>query len=184
PPADQQPASANGLSPSKNDPPPQSTSTNLTGQNQQAAAMGGGIKIGPLPPNLDELKVAELKQELKVRGLTVSGTKNDLIERLKHFHEQNGGSNAPPSAKTNTPPTTVVGGISPSTQSTDRSVVVAPFSFVATAEMGGAQTSAQQIMQFGSTSSSPPVSPAHSERSSTGMSPDETSCNGDAFGEM
>lgn len=43
---------------------------------------------------------------------------------------------------------------------------------------------APQIMQFGSTSSSPPVSPAHSERSSTGMSPDETSCNGDAFGEM
>uniref|UniRef100_A0A671NWA6 SAP domain-containing protein n=1 Tax=Sinocyclocheilus anshuiensis TaxID=1608454 RepID=A0A671NWA6_9TELE len=32
----------------------------------------------------------KLKQELKVRGLTVSGTKNDLIERLKNFHEQNG----------------------------------------------------------------------------------------------
>uniref|UniRef100_A0A673ME63 SAP domain-containing protein n=1 Tax=Sinocyclocheilus rhinocerous TaxID=307959 RepID=A0A673ME63_9TELE len=35
----------------------------------------------------------KLKQELKVRGLTVSGTKNDLIERLKNFHEQNGGTN-------------------------------------------------------------------------------------------
>ncbi|RXN32821.1 MKL myocardin 1 isoform X1 [Labeo rohita] len=182
PPADQQPASANGSSSSKNDTPPQPTSTNLTCQNQQTTAMGGGIKVGPLPPNLDELKVAELKQELKVRGLTVSGTKNDLIVRLKHFHEQNGGTNAPTSSKTNSPSTPVVGGAS--TQSTDRSVVVAPFSFVATAEMGGAQTSAQQIMQFGSTSSSPPVSPAHSERSSTGMSPDETSCNGDAFGEM
>ncbi|KAK2916022.1 hypothetical protein Q8A67_000396 [Cirrhinus molitorella] len=184
PPADQQPASANGSSPSKNDTPSQSTSTNMTGQNQQTAAIGGGIKIGPLPPNLDELKVAELKQELKVRGLTVSGTKNDLIERLKHFHEQNGGTNATTSSKTNTPLTPVVGGVSCTSQSTDRSMMVAPFPFIATAEMGGAPTTAHQIMQFGSTSSSPPVSPAHSERSSTGMSPDEMSCNGDAFGEM
>ncbi|KTG39340.1 hypothetical protein cypCar_00011290, partial [Cyprinus carpio] len=184
PPADQQPASANCPSPSNNDTPPQSTSTNLTGQNQQTAAVGGGIKIGPLPPNLDELKVAELKQELKVRGLTVSGTKNDLIERLKNFHEQNGGTNAPTTSKTNTPPAPVVGGVSSSTQSADRNVGVASFSFIATAERGGAQMTAPQIMQFGSTSSSPPVSPAHSEHSSTGMSPDETSCNGDAFGEM
>uniref|UniRef100_A0A8C2IBD3 Myocardin related transcription factor Aa n=1 Tax=Cyprinus carpio TaxID=7962 RepID=A0A8C2IBD3_CYPCA len=184
PPADQQPASANCPSPSNNDTPPQSTSTNLTGQNQQTAAIGGGIKIGPLPPNLDELKVAELKQELKVRGLTVSGTKNDLIERLKNFHEQNGGTNAPTTSKTNTPPAPVVGGVSSSTQSADRNVGVASFSFIATAERGGAQMTAPQIMQFGSTSSSPPVSPAHSEHSSTGMSPDETSCNGDAFGEM
>ncbi|KAE8284505.1 hypothetical protein D5F01_LYC17838 [Larimichthys crocea] len=39
-------------------------------------------------------------------------------------------------------------------------------------------------MRFGSTSSSPPVSPTPSERSLAGMSPDETSCNGDMFGEM
>lgn len=39
-------------------------------------------------------------------------------------------------------------------------------------------------MRFGSTSSSPPVSPTLSERSLAGMSPDETSCNGDMFGEM
>lgn len=127
--------------------------------------------------------MAELKQELKVRGLTVSGTKNDLIERLKNFHVQNGGTNAPTTSKTNIPPAPVVGGVSSSTQSADRSVGVASFPFIATAERGGAQMTAQ-IMPFGSTSSSPPVSPAHSERSSTGMSPDETSCNGDAFGEM
>ncbi|KAK7939840.1 hypothetical protein WMY93_003166 [Mugilogobius chulae] len=41
-----------------------------------------------LPPNLDELKVAELKAELKLRGLTVSGTKSDLIERLR-AHQTN-----------------------------------------------------------------------------------------------
>lgn len=39
-------------------------------------------------------------------------------------------------------------------------------------------------MRFGSTSSSPPVSPTPSERSLAGMSPDETSCNEDMFGEM
>lgn len=55
--ADQQLASANGPSSSRNDTQSQSTSTNLTGQNQQNTANGGGIKIGPLPPNLDELKV-------------------------------------------------------------------------------------------------------------------------------
>ncbi|XP_039543205.1 myocardin-related transcription factor A isoform X1 [Pimephales promelas] len=186
PPADQQLASANGPSSSRNDTQPQSTSTNLTGQNQPNTANGGGIKIGPLPPNLDELKVAELKQELKLRGLTVSGTKNDLIERLKNFQEQHGGTSAPTSSKTSSHSTAapVAGGDSSLFQLRERSMVVASFPFVATAEMGGAQVTAPQIMQFGSTSSSPPVSPAHSERSSTGLSPDETSCNGDAFGEM
>lgn len=128
--------------------------------------------------------MAELKQELKLRGLTVSGTKNDLIERLKNFQEQHGGTNAPTSSKTSTHSTAAAGGDSSLFQFTDRSMVVAPFPFVATAERGGAQKTAPQIMQFGSTGSSPPVSPAHSERSSTGLSPDETSCNGDAFGEM
>uniref|UniRef100_A0A3B4X4T4 SAP domain-containing protein n=1 Tax=Seriola lalandi dorsalis TaxID=1841481 RepID=A0A3B4X4T4_SERLL len=37
--------------------------------------------------NMELLKVAELKQELKLRGLTVSGTKNDLIERLRNYQE-------------------------------------------------------------------------------------------------
>ncbi|XP_072224862.1 myocardin-related transcription factor B isoform X2 [Leuresthes tenuis] len=40
-----------------------------------------------LPANLDEMKVAELKMELKLRSLPVSGTKTDLIERLKLFQE-------------------------------------------------------------------------------------------------
>ncbi|XP_028267544.1 myocardin-related transcription factor B isoform X2 [Parambassis ranga] len=40
-----------------------------------------------LPSNLDEMKVAELKMELKLRSLPVSGTKTDLIERLKLFQE-------------------------------------------------------------------------------------------------
>ncbi|XP_030630063.1 myocardin-related transcription factor B [Chanos chanos] len=44
-------------------------------------------KAGTLPANLEEMKVAELKMELKLRGLPVSGTKTDLIERLKPFQE-------------------------------------------------------------------------------------------------
>ncbi|KAG1943726.1 myocardin-related transcription factor B [Pimephales promelas] len=44
-------------------------------------------KAGTLPANLEEMKVAELKLELKLRSLPVSGTKTDLIERLKHFQE-------------------------------------------------------------------------------------------------
>ncbi|XP_059386761.1 myocardin-related transcription factor B isoform X3 [Carassius carassius] len=44
-------------------------------------------KTGTLPANLEEMKVAELKMELKLRGLPVSGTKIDLIERLKPFQE-------------------------------------------------------------------------------------------------
>ncbi|XP_051988553.1 myocardin-related transcription factor B-like isoform X2 [Xyrauchen texanus] len=44
-------------------------------------------KPGALPANLDEMKVAELKMELKLRGLPVSGTKTDLIERLKAYQE-------------------------------------------------------------------------------------------------
>nr|XP_060642339.1 myocardin-related transcription factor B isoform X2 [Anolis sagrei ordinatus] len=49
-------------------------------------------KLGPLPPNLDDLKVAELKIELKLRGLPVSGTKMDLIERLKSYQDLNNNS--------------------------------------------------------------------------------------------
>ncbi|XP_055079514.1 myocardin-related transcription factor B isoform X2 [Periophthalmus magnuspinnatus] len=40
-----------------------------------------------LPANLEDMKVAELKAELKLRSLPVSGTKIDLIERLRSYHE-------------------------------------------------------------------------------------------------
>ncbi|CAB1338269.1 unnamed protein product [Coregonus sp. 'balchen'] len=44
-------------------------------------------KPGHLPPNLEDMKVAELKLELKLRSLPVSGTKTELIERLKPYQE-------------------------------------------------------------------------------------------------
>ncbi|XP_062395773.1 myocardin [Sardina pilchardus] len=38
-----------------------------------------------LPPNLDDLTVSELRQQLRKRGLPVSGTKPALLERLRHY---------------------------------------------------------------------------------------------------
>uniref|UniRef100_A0A8B9PYE2 Myocardin related transcription factor A n=1 Tax=Apteryx owenii TaxID=8824 RepID=A0A8B9PYE2_APTOW len=159
-----------------------SGSSGLMRQNSNAAVG----KPGPLPANLDEMKVAELKQELKLRALPVSGTKTDLIERLRAYQEQNGaaGQTAPnpkpntaailpkaaevvvafPAARLSTGPALVTTGIAPA------EVVVA------TVTSGG-------MMKFGSTGSTPPVSPTPSERSqiSTG---DENSATGDTFGEM
>ncbi|NWV15694.1 MKL1 protein, partial [Ptilonorhynchus violaceus] len=159
-----------------------SGSSGLMRQNSNAAVG----KPGPLPANLDEMKVAELKQELKLRALPVSGTKTDLIERLRAYQEQNGaaGQTTPtpkpstaavlpkaaevvvafPTARLSTGPALVTAGIAPA------EVVVA------TVTGGG-------VMKFGSTGSTPPVSPTPSERSqmSTG---DENSGTGDTFGEM
>ncbi|XP_015716115.1 myocardin-related transcription factor A isoform X2 [Coturnix japonica] len=159
-----------------------SGSSGLMRQNSNAAVG----KPGPLPANLDEMKVAELKQELKLRALPVSGTKTDLIERLRAYQEQNAaaGQTTPtpkpstaailskaaevvvafPAARLSTGPALVTTGIAPA------EVVVA------TVTGGG-------VMKFGSTGSTPPVSPTPSERSqvSTG---DENSATGDTFGEM
>ncbi|XP_061079796.1 myocardin-related transcription factor A isoform X2 [Conger conger] len=191
PPADQPPSSNSGPSPSRAIPAPTSSSPNQSGQSRQSHALPAGAKPGPLPTNLDELKVAELKQELKQRSLPVSGTKNDLIERLRHFQEQHGVATA--TAKNNQPQqpqqqlappagsSPVVGGPTVLQQSGEGGMVLAAFPFVATVGGGGAPP---PVMHFGSTSSSPPASPALSDRSLAGMSPDETSCNGDAFGEM
>uniref|UniRef100_A0A8C5CY55 Myocardin related transcription factor B n=1 Tax=Gadus morhua TaxID=8049 RepID=A0A8C5CY55_GADMO len=59
------------------------------------ARLGGSLsnrKPGVLPANLEEMKVAELKMELKLRGLPVSGTKTDLMERLRPFQDNHGTS--------------------------------------------------------------------------------------------
>ncbi|XP_028842251.1 myocardin-related transcription factor A-like isoform X3 [Denticeps clupeoides] len=168
PPAEQQPAPTNGPSPSRTTPTATSALSNQSGPSRP------GIHPGLLPPNLDELKVAELKHELKLRGLPVSGTKNDLIERLRSLQEphgtQKGGATTQPAA----------GGVPVVHQPPDAGVVVATFPFATTVPGGGAPA---HVMHFGG-SSSPPVSPATSDRSGAGMSPDEASCNGDAFGEM
>lgn len=135
-------------------------------------------------------QVAELKQELKLRGLTVSGTKNDLLERLKNYQEQNNGSSAAGAAaaalKTvpaQLPQVSVqLSSAAPHQNPKDAAAPVSAFSIAATTRVHS--TTPPQIMRFSSTSSSPPVSPTPSDRSLAGLSPDETSCNGDVFGEM
>lgn len=118
--------------------------------------------------------------------MTVSGTKNDLIERLRNYQEQNGVSALKNGISQPSVPNNGSSTSSPSTTSSSSTATD-----VLSAE-GGFKFSLSSItplvpgrvMRFGSTSSSPPVSPTPSERSLAGMSPDETSCNGDMFGEM
>ncbi|XP_074136680.1 myocardin-related transcription factor B isoform X3 [Sminthopsis crassicaudata] len=68
-----------------------SNNASITGANTRQNTSLPIRKPGPLPSSLDDLKVAELKMELKLRGLPVSGTKTDLIERLKPYQELNSG---------------------------------------------------------------------------------------------
>ncbi|NXA25864.1 MKL1 protein, partial [Ibidorhyncha struthersii] len=159
-----------------------SSSSGLMRQNSNAAVG----KPGPLPANLDEMKVAELKQELKLRALPVSGTKTGLIERLRAYQEQNGAaSQTTPTPKPNTAAVIpkaaeVVVAFPAARLSTGPALVttgIAPAEVVVATVTGGG------VMKFGSTGSTPPVSPTPSERSqiSTG---DENSATGDTFGEM
>ncbi|XP_026861792.2 myocardin related transcription factor Ab isoform X5 [Electrophorus electricus] len=179
-PAEQQPASTNsGPSPSRSVAIPSTAPPSQSGSKSQPAP--GGAKPAALPANLDEFKVAELKQELKLRGLTVSGTKNDLIERLKNYQEQNGG----PGTAAGTVKMLPAGLLQAAAQSAVPAPVAHQSKDGKVAVTNGVHASAPpQIMRFSSTSSSPPVSPTPSDRSLAGMSTDETSCNGDVFGEM
>uniref|UniRef100_A0A8C0Q189 Myocardin related transcription factor A n=2 Tax=Canis lupus familiaris TaxID=9615 RepID=A0A8C0Q189_CANLF len=141
-------------------------------------------KPGALPANLDDMKVAELKQELKLRSLPVSGTKTDLIERLRAYQEQV--SPAPGAPKGPAAPSIlpkageVVVAFPAARLSTGPALVAAG---LAPAEVVVATVTSNGVVKFGSTGSTPPVSPTPSERSllSTG---DENSTPGDTFGEM
>ncbi|XP_062890935.1 myocardin-like isoform X3 [Mobula hypostoma] len=61
-----------------------------------------------LPANLDDLTVSELRQQLRKRGLPVSGTKPALLERLKPY-QLSGPKMAPPPlvSRPRSPPSTV-----------------------------------------------------------------------------
>ncbi|NXG50162.1 MKL1 protein, partial [Psilopogon haemacephalus] len=159
-----------------------SGSSGLMRQNSNAAVG----KPGPLPANLDEMKVAELKQELKLRALPVSGTKTDLIERLRAYQEQNvAASQTTPTPKPSTAAVLpkaaeVVVAFPAARLSTGPALVTTG---IAPTEVVVATVTGSSVMKFGSTGSTPPVSPTPSERSqmSTG---DENSATGDTFGEM
>ncbi|XP_030610853.1 myocardin related transcription factor Ab isoform X3 [Archocentrus centrarchus] len=189
PQTEQPPTTNSGPSPSRTVHTTTTTaSSSQTGTGRHSQAAVGGAKPATLPANLDEFKVAELKQELKLRGLTVSGTKNDLIERLRNYQEQNGGTAA---VLKNGISQSSLQGTTSAASTTTSSPTTTSASDHQSAEGGFklslssmAQAVPGRVMRFGSTSSSPPVSPTPSERSLAGMSPDETSCNGDMFGEM
>ncbi|XP_061082937.1 myocardin-related transcription factor A-like isoform X2 [Conger conger] len=194
-PAPPKPSETPNTSPSRsrNAPASSTASSNQSAPSRQSQASVGGAKPGSLPPNLDELKVAELKQELKLRSLPVSGTKSDLIERLRLYQQLNGvragvGGASRTGAPKNSPTRlqhAQPAALSPSHGDTpifhhsgERGLILASLPALAT------PGTPNPMMHPGSTSSSPPLSPTCSERSSAGMSMDETSCNGDVFGEM
>ncbi|XP_035467509.2 myocardin isoform X2 [Scophthalmus maximus] len=118
------------------------------------------VKPGPLPANLDDLKVSELRQHLRIRGMPVSGTKTALIERLRPFKDSHAGSSPSGSSDitTVTFPVTPTGSLS-SYQSPSSSSALS---------QGG-------YYPYPSTSSTPPISPASSELSLSGSLPDSFS---------
>ncbi|KFO86217.1 MKL/myocardin-like 2 [Buceros rhinoceros silvestris] len=140
-------------------------------------------KPGPLPSSLDDLKVAELKMELKLRGLPVSGTKTDLIERLKPYQDLSNNGVATSSSVTVTTSTGATG-------NTGEVTVAFP---VATLNKPVANTISNlppektstgpgcKVVNSETISSPLPISPSPSEQSS--LSTDDTSM-ADTFTEM
>ncbi|XP_019939009.2 myocardin-related transcription factor B [Paralichthys olivaceus] len=106
-------------------------------------------KPGVLPANLEEMKVAELKLELKLRGLPVSGTKTDLIERLKPFQD-NLRTSAPTSIPQPTTTTSTPMDVTTATTTCTTQTIVLPV----------------QQVTLESMRSTPPVSPNPTEPSS------------------
>ncbi|XP_075415292.1 myocardin isoform X2 [Tenrec ecaudatus] len=113
------------------------------------------LKPGPLPSNLDDLKVCELRQQLRIRGLPVSGTKTALMERLRPFQDCSG--NSVPNFS---------------------DITTVTFPVTPTSTLPNYQSSpstsalSNGFYHFGSTSSSPPISPASSDLSVAGSLPD------------
>uniref|UniRef100_A0A3Q4H7E0 Myocardin n=1 Tax=Neolamprologus brichardi TaxID=32507 RepID=A0A3Q4H7E0_NEOBR len=116
------------------------------------------VKPGPLPSNLDDLKVSELRQHLRIRGMPVSGTKTALIERLRPFKDSSSSPSGSSDITTMTFPVTPTGSLS-SYQSPSSSSALS---------QGG-------YYPYPSTSSTPPISPASSELSLSGSLPDSFS---------
>ncbi|XP_066056798.1 LOW QUALITY PROTEIN: myocardin [Chamaea fasciata] len=142
--------SSNSSSTSGNNTPLSPVKTTFSGQTCVSS-----IKPGPLPSNLDDLKVSELRQQLRIRGLPVSGTKTALMERLRPFQECS--SSAVPNFSEIT---TVTFPVTPtSTLSTYQS-------------QSSTSMLSNGFYHFGSTSSTPPISPASSDLSVSGSLPD------------
>ncbi|XP_016296261.1 myocardin [Sinocyclocheilus anshuiensis] len=107
------------------------------------------VRPGPLPANLDDLKVSELRQQLRIRGLPVSGTKTALIERLRPFKD--------------------------SSPATSADVSTAAFPVTPTGSLSSYQSHGAGFYPFCSSGSTPPISPASSDLSVSGSLPDSFS---------
>ncbi|KAM6049701.1 myocardin isoform 6-T11 [Theristicus caerulescens] len=142
--------SSNSSSTSVNTSPLSPVKTTFSGQTCVSS-----IKPGPLPSNLDDLKVSELRQQLRIRGLPVSGTKTALMERLRPFQEC--GNNTVPNFS-------------------EITTVTFPVTPTSTLSSYQSQSSTSMLSNgfyhFGSTSSTPPISPASSDLSVSGSLPD------------
>ncbi|NWV46294.1 MYCD protein, partial [Daphoenositta chrysoptera] len=142
--------SSNSSSTSVNTTPLSPVKTTFSGQSCVSS-----IKPGPLPSNLDDLKVSELRQQLRIRGLPVSGTKTALMERLRPFQE-----------------------CSSTTVPNFSEITTVTFPVTPTSTLSGYQSQSSTSMlsngfyHFGSTSSTPPISPASSDLSVSGSLPD------------
>ncbi|XP_045929986.1 myocardin-related transcription factor A-like isoform X1 [Micropterus dolomieu] len=193
PQTDQQPSSSSSSSSTATSTPPRPAPStappNLGSHSRQSTAPLGGTKPASLPPNLDEMKVAELKSELKLRSLPVSGTKNDLIERLRTYQELNGvrDTTSSPTAGGTTGPGAEGAGKSSNTAATTNNITSQQqFQCHQTSSMtAGAGSSAtpaaatpQQLM------SNPIVSLPPFDCLPAAMSPEDTSFNSDPLGEM
>ncbi|KAM4765508.1 myocardin-related transcription factor B isoform 4-T5 [Cyanocitta cristata] len=140
-------------------------------------------KPGPLPSSLDDLKVAELKMELKLRGLPVSGTKTDLIERLKTYQDLNNNGVATSTSVTVTTSSGATGNTGEVTvafpvATLNKPVVNTISSFPPEKTSTGPGSKAVNTENI---SSPLPISPSPSEQSS--LSTDDTSL-ADTFPEM
>ncbi|NXO53889.1 MKL2 protein, partial [Aramus guarauna] len=140
-------------------------------------------KPGPLPSSLDDLKVAELKMELKLRGLPVSGTKTDLIERLKPYQDLNNNGVATSSSVTVTTSTGATGNTGEVTVAFPVATLNKPVAnTISSFPPEKASTgSGCKVVNTENMSSPLPISPSPSEQSS--LSTDDTSM-ADTFTEM
>ncbi|XP_041671290.1 myocardin isoform X4 [Cheilinus undulatus] len=137
-----------------------STSSSPVKNSYPSQSTISAVKPGPLPANLDDLKVSELRQHLRIRGMPVSGTKTALIERLRPFKDSNASSS--PSASSDITTVTF-----PVTPTGSLSSYQSPSSSGALSQGG--------YYPYPSTSSTPPISPASSELSLSGSLPDSFS---------
>ncbi|XP_026181547.1 myocardin-related transcription factor A-like isoform X2 [Mastacembelus armatus] len=188
--ADQQPSSSSSSRASSSSPPQPAGAPSAAQSNQGSHSHQSSAKPVSLPPNLDEMKVAELKSELKLRSLPVSGTKNDLIERLRIYQELNGGcdTTSTPAAGGTTRPGPEGAGQSSqpaAAGTTNTSHQHEQLRCQQTGDGGSnATTPPQHLFTYSGSDSPSPVYATPSDRSPPTMSPANSSFTSDALGEM